>query len=440
MRNKNKILLKITAVSIVLMMLCSISVFGLTNNKYSNQILPSANLSRTLDGAMTLDYETDIVMYSNNISKKHSVDGGAHRLMVIYTAYNAIRNDASQSYDITEYELEELCVRMIYNSNPASAAKDLATRVSESESRFVELMNSTAASLKMTSTKYTNCTGERSSEQYTTVYDQVLLFNACYSAEFIREIIKGSIYYIDESQSFSRNVEIMDINNTKYYDKRVTHYLTSDYSSEGYFMFTASNVNQTNASGRAVLTCIYQSGASDYYAGMLDTKILNNNSFGDYYWVTLVDLAKQTCQKTPFKLDNGTLAYCAVELKGDETGITTISRDYYESLQENYEDCTVSLSSNLPEADIKPGDLLGKGELYYGNDLLLSFDLRVVRIVSDDGKMISSDYSLFEPDNYLEQMDSQYNMFEFIPYALLVVVLAFGGIAAARYVRQKWMI
>ena len=140
----------------------------------------------------------------------------------------------------------------------------------------------------------------------------------------------------------------MDPNNTKYYDKRVTHYLASDYSSDGYFMLTASNVNQTNASGRTVLTCIYEEGASDYYVGMLDTKILNNNSFGDYYWVTLVDLAKQTCQKTPFKMENGNLAYCAVELKGNETGITTISRDYFELLQENYEDCTVRLSSNTP--------------------------------------------------------------------------------------------
>lgn len=437
---RNKILLKITAISIVLLMLCSITVFGLTNNKYSNQILPSANLSRTLDGAMTLDYETDIVMYSNNVSKKHSVDGGVHRLMVIYTAYNAIRNDASKSYDITEYKLEELCVRIVYNNNPESAAKELAQTVSGNESGFVELMNSTASALKMTSTNYINCTGEANANQYTTIYDQLLLFNACYEAEFIREILNGNIYYIDESQSFSRNVEIMDSSNTKYYDKRVTHYIVSDYSSEGYFMFTASNVNQTNASGRAVLTCIYQSGASDYYAGMIDTKILNNNSFSDYYWVTLVDLAKQTCQKTPFKLEDGTLAYCAVELKGDETGITTISRDYYESLQENYEDCTVSLSSNTSEADIKPGEILGRGELYYKNDLLLSFDLRVVRIVSDDGKMISSDYSLFEPDNYLEQMDEQYNMFEFIPYAIIVVVLAFACIAAARYVRQKWMI
>jgi hypothetical protein len=37
-------------------------------------------------------------------------------------------------------------------------------------------------------------------------------------------------------------------------------------------------------------------------------------------------------------------------------------------------------------------------------------------------------------------MNNQYNALEFIPYAILVVVLAFGGIAAARFVRQKWMI
>lgn len=436
----NKFIVKSVVLILVLSMLGGISAFALTNNKYSNQILPSANLSRTLDGALTLDYETDIVMYSSNVSEQHYVDGGVHRLMVIYSAYNAIRNDASKMYNITEFELEELCVRIVYDNDASGASKELAERVSGNENSFVELMNSTAAALKMTSTVYVNCTGERTVGQHSTVYDQALLLSACYKAEFIRELFRGNVYYLDDNQSFSRGIEIFDEKNTKYYDKRVTHYLASDYSSEGYFMLTASNVNQTNASGRSVLTCMYQSGAADYYSGMLDTKTLNNNSFGDYYWVTLVDLAKDTCQKTPFKLENGNLAYCSVELKGDDTGITTISRDYYEKLQANYQDCTVRLSSNSAEAGIKPGDVLGMGELYFENDLLLSFDLRVVRIVSDDGKMISSDYALYEPDNYVDQMNGQYNALEFIPYAVLVVVLAFAAIGVSRYVRQKWMI
>ena len=435
-----KSLIRALILLLVLVFIGNTSVFGAINNKYSNQILPSSNLSRTLDGAMTLDFSTEIIMYSNNVNKSHPIDGGLARLMSVYTAYNAIRNDASKKYDITEYELEELCVRMIYNNDAGGAAKEMAARVAGGEGNFTQLMNQTAASLKMTATVYKNCTGKREDGQVSTIYDQILLLNECYDAEFIRKILKGSVYFIEDSLSYSRNVELMDETNTKYYDKRVTHYLTSDYSSEGYFMFTASNVNQTNATGRVVITCMYQSGASDYYAGMLDTRILNNNSFGDYYWVTLVDLAKDVCQKTPFKLPDGKLAYCAIELKGNETGITTISRDYFEKLQENHSQCTITLSSNQSDVAVKPGELLGLGELYFQNDLLLSFDLRVVRIVSDDGKMISSDYSLYEPENYLEQIDDQYDALEFIPYSILVIVFAFAAIAAARYVRQKWMI
>ena len=154
-----KSLIRALILLLVLVFIGNTSVFGAINNKYSNQILPSSNLPRTLDGAMTLDFSTEIIMYSNNVNKSHPIDGGLARLMSVYTAYNAIRNDASKKYDVTEYELEELCVRMIYNNDAGGAAKEMAARVAGGEGNFTQLMNQTAASLKMTATVYKYCTG-----------------------------------------------------------------------------------------------------------------------------------------------------------------------------------------------------------------------------------------------------------------------------------------
>ena len=52
----------------------------------------------------------------------------------------------------------------------------------------------------------------------------------------------------------------------------------------------------------------------------------------------------------------------------------------------------------------------------------------------------SSDYHLYDPDNYIDQMNSQFDRFEFFPYAVAVVVLAIGAVVITGIMRKKWMI
>jgi hypothetical protein len=206
-------------------------------------------------------------------------------------------------------------------------------------------------------------------------------------------------------------------------------------------VFTASNVTQSNASGRTVLSVVYEKGAVDFGSGMSDTKILNNNSYNDYYWVILTDLAKRVCAEEYFELGQGKVAQCSVELKAGDSGITTMSKNYYNMLVEHYDECTVKLTSQEIASDIEAGKILSEAELCYGNDVLLTFNLRIVAIRNSEGGVISSsDYYLFDPNNYTEQANSQFNRLEFIPYAVVVVTLAVAAVVLTRIMRKKWMI
>jgi hypothetical protein len=200
-------------------------------------------------------------------------------------------------------------------------------------------------------------------------------------------------------------------------------------------------MTQSNASGRAVLSVVYESGANDFGAGMSDIKILNNNSYNDYYWVILTDLAKRVCAEEYFDLEDGKVAICSVELKSEDDGITTMSRNYYNILVEQNSKCTVRLTSNELPTGLEAGDVLSEAELCFGNDILLTFDLRITAIKNKEGGMISSsDYHLYDPDNYTDQMKSQFNRMEFFPYAIVVIVLAISAVVVTRMMRKKWMI
>ncbi len=438
---RNKFLVKIAVLVLIAASLMGLGVSGMTVSGHTNAVLPSSSISRYLNGAITLDYKTDIVMYSSNVSHQVSINGGIVRLMAVYTAYNLIRNNAAVKYDISAESLEDLCVRMLFGHLPEDAALQLATGISPSVSEFVKLMNDTAKSIGMYDTVYTNCTGADDKNQRSSVNNQMLLFAKCYEYEEIQVMLEGNVYYIDENQSYSRNIPLLDSDNKNYYDSRVTHYISSDYSPEGYFIFSASNMTQSNASGRAVLSVVYESGANDFGSGMTDIKILNNNSFNDYYWVILTDLAKRVCAETYFELGDGKVALCSVELKSGDDGITTMSKNYYNILVEQNSKCTVNLTSKDVPDDIEAGDILSEAELCFGNDILLTFDLRITAIKNQEGGMISSsDYHLYDPDNYKDQMENQFNRLEFFPYAVVVIVLAIGAVVITRIMRKKWMI
>ncbi len=438
---KYKFFTRAAVLFITLVIIGSMGANAMTVSNHTNAVLPSSSLSRSLNGAITLDYKTDIVMYSSNVSRQVQINGGIARLMAVYTAYNIVRNNASVEYSLTEKDMEEYSIRMLFGHSSKDAAVRLATGISGSVPEFVKLMNDTAKTLGMNDTVYTNCTGDSDINQVSSLHDQMLLFTECYELEEVRMFMEGNLFYLDDTQSYSRNIPILDKDNKTYYDSRVTHYLASDYSQEGYLAFSVSTLTQSNASSRIVLSIVYETGAGDFGSGMSDIRILNNNSYNDYYWVILTDLAKRVCGEVTFDIGNGKVAKCAVELKNGDDGITTMSKDYYSILVEQTSKCMVKRVSEETDFEVKANDILSEAQLCYGNDILLTFDLRVVSVMTKGGGIISSaDYNLYNPDNYVDQVEAQFNKLEFLPYSIIVIICAFVAIFLTKIMRKKWMI
>ncbi len=113
----------------------------------------------------------------------------------------------------SKYPLEYLLLRLIYYNSDA-AALAIAEQLSGVEERFVELMNSRAKSLSLTSTVYANCTGavaylsqpagnsqgllpvEQSLRQYTTPLDLARLLAAAVQNKLFSQLMSQSSQYV----------------------------------------------------------------------------------------------------------------------------------------------------------------------------------------------------------------------------------------------------
>ena len=75
----------------------------------------------------------------------------------------------------------------------------------------------------------------------------------------------------------------------------------------------------------------------------------------------------------------------------------------------------------------------------YGNDELLKFNLRVNRIVLEDGSELRSEYSLYSVEEGQAQADRQYQKHEWMYAAVLVLVIAAVAIVGAEVLKRRLM-
>lgn len=148
------------------------------------------------------------VLDQNNMYKKFHI-ASITKLMTAYICYNYIENknisfnnevliskkasdvEPSKAYLIegNKYKLKDLFdVMLIKSANDCAIA--IAEHICGSEEKFSELMNLTAKELNMKSSHYTNASGLSTPNQYSTAYDQYLLFLEILKIDYIVDILK----------------------------------------------------------------------------------------------------------------------------------------------------------------------------------------------------------------------------------------------------------
>lgn len=178
------------------------------------------------------------------------------KLMTAYVTFQAIRNKQIFLEDLVtisekawrmegsrmfievgkKVSVQDLLMGMIVQSgNDASIA--LAEHVASSEFLFVDLMNQSAAQLKMTSTSFQNATGLPDQDHYSTAYDLSLLAKA-----IINEFPEYYKWYSTKEFSYN-NITQKNRNSLLWRDPSVDGIKTGSTDEAGYCLISSAERN-----------------------------------------------------------------------------------------------------------------------------------------------------------------------------------------------------
>jgi len=173
--------------------------------------------------AILAEKDNGIILYENNIHSRHPADALA-KVMTLLLAAHAVENDDVGDHEIitmTEsawYDLNDLSttqniqpeetltfIDLMYSAyigNANEACNMIALRVAGSIDAFVAMMNALAREIGAENTNFVNPHGQYHQSQYTTAYDQFLIFNEAMNSPLFAEV-SGTFRHITENNEGS---------------------------------------------------------------------------------------------------------------------------------------------------------------------------------------------------------------------------------------------
>lgn len=427
---------KIISVVLLLVMLLALPASAVSFDKNQANKESPATLSKTLKSAAMADVTTASLLYTNNSFDEIPAYGGISRLMTAVTIEYQNRQNAVIKSGFAEGVFENYMAAMLLKDDE-DAARALAVEISGSVENFVDLMNSTALEIGMKNTVFTTPHGARDAAAVTTADDLLLLAYEAYALSEIKSMLSSNLYYsIDGEASYSRDHSILNPKH-KSYNELVNFYACGDFGDTGY----VSIVGAMNAAGREVITVTVESGAyvTDYknnYAS--DIGYIIGMAFGKFYIAQLDDIAKAVVHDLDgFALKDGTRVYASVEIPNDQKARRILPISYGEIIYDNYQLCSVDVGP-LPETG-ELNTIMTSATLKYGNDELLKFNLRINRIVLEDGTEVRSEYTLYSIEEGQEIAEKQYKKHEWIFATILVLIIAAVAVVGAEMLKRRLM-
>jgi len=171
--------------------------------------------------AIIAEKDNGTILYESNAHIRHPADALAKIMTLLIAAEKVENDDISDNelitmtetawYDIHEnpnattldiHPGEEMTfIDLMYSAyigNANEACNMLALRIAGSVDAFVTLMNSKAKDIGATNTQFTNPHGQYHEYQYTTAYDQYLIFSEAMKSTLFAEV-SGTFRHITES-------------------------------------------------------------------------------------------------------------------------------------------------------------------------------------------------------------------------------------------------
>ena len=310
---------------------------------------------------------------------------------------------------------------LIYSAN--DAANIIATHISGTSEKFVELMNAKAREIGTSHTNFTNAYGIQDENHYTSAADLALIAQYAMKNDTFREIVSKKIYTIAPTNKYTKERNLPSTNlflgtarSPKFYNKSVTGIKTGHTSDAGYCLVTSAKQNDTE------LLCVVLK-CSNQDASYNSTKSLIDYGFGIYKNIVI---AKAGDAVTDSKV---------IEAKDDKRLALTVSEDITALLPETSSEEKSAVDDvetvyDIPEnlrAPITKGDVIGSVSYNYKGNMIGHADL----IAAND---IERNILLFIFNMIVLVLTSP---FFFIPAILLIIFLVIRHINVRKQEKLK---
>jgi D-alanyl-D-alanine carboxypeptidase (penicillin-binding protein 5/6) len=268
--------------------------------------------------AILAEEKSGTVLYNNNMNKQHPADALA-KVMTLLLAVSACENDIvdanelvemtetawfdigsrSSTQDITPGEEMTLLDLMYcgYVGGANEACNLVAECIAGNVDKFVENMNSRASQLGCKNTNFTNTHGQYNAEQYTTAYDQFLIFREAMSHPLFVEI-SGTFRHNTDSTDESESRRLTNSNSllnssSKYYYRPCISGMTSATYEGGY-----SFVSYAESDGLSLISVVLGSDViifedqSALMRNLSESRRLFEWGFSGFAWRTVLSPSK----------------------------------------------------------------------------------------------------------------------------------------------------
>ena len=250
---------------------------------------------------------------------------------------------------------EEISVKDLLYALMVESANDvafiLAEHVAGSVSAFVDMMNKKALEIGCSNTQFLNPNGIHNSNHYSTAYDLYLMAQYGMKNETFKELVSTSSYTLPatnkhplEDRELSTTNQLINPNNTKFYNKNIIGIKTGFTSQAGNCLVT-----QSSRDGLDFIAVILGSATSD--SRYEDSQKLFNDAYDNF---TLTKIKEKDSLIDTVEIENATKETKNLDLLIDK-GITVINN---KSINMNEIIPEINIHENLV-APISAGQIVG---------------------------------------------------------------------------------
>lgn len=410
-------------------------------------LAPNERLTETAQAVILYELNSETMLYTWNPDEKIYPTSMVKLMTVLLALENA---DPTDVVTVTRGALnqlpvgivsaglkagEELTVEdlmyctMVGSANDASVV--LAEYVAGSQAAFVDMMNARAAELGCKGTHYSNAHGLHEEDTYTTVRDICRITEAALQNEEFAKIFQTASYTVpatnkSQERQITTTNHMMNPNNKKYYDTRVTGGKTGATDSGGRCLTLTAEVNGMN------LLCVVmgakptveENGSLSAYGSFEESKVLLDYAFQSFAY-RQVFFDGQSISQYPV---TGGAHHVVTQPAVSASTVFPVDGDISQLNWVYY------MEKGELVAPLKAGDKLGTVQVWYGEKCLAQTDM----VAMNDVPLAQAPIVPEKP-TYMEDGGSWSLLIWIMIAAVVVIILVLGGKIGFRAIRIVMM-